>query len=78
MTLEQKIDALTEAVKLLAQTHGTRLTRKEVLDRMRMGKNGIPLLLSRGFPKPGPDGKWLLSDVIEWEMTPQIPPTTRR
>lgn len=78
MTLEHRIELLTQAVQHLAQIHGARLTRKEVLERMRMGKNGIPLLMSKGFPKPMPDGKWLLSEVIEWETSPQNLPTPHR
>jgi len=63
-----RLDALTSAVANLAKIHGARLTRAEVCERMGIHRNTLRTYLeSRGFPRPGRDGKWLLSEVIEWE-----------
>lgn len=67
--LERKIDALTEAVKALAQAQGARLTRNQMCDRLDVHRNTLAKRLAEpGFPQPGRDGKWLLSEVIEWEQ----------
>jgi predicted DNA-binding transcriptional regulator AlpA len=63
-----RLDALTAAVASLAKLHGARLTRADVCERLRIHRNTLRTYLKdRGFPKPSPDGKWLLSEVIEWE-----------
>lgn len=63
-----RLDALTAAVANLAKIHGARLTRAEVCARLGIHRNTLRAYLeSRGFPSPGRDGKWLLSEVIEWE-----------
>lgn len=68
--LERKIDALTEAIKLLAQMQGTRLTRDQMCARLDVHRNTLARRQrdEAGFPQPGSDGKWLLSEVIEWEL----------
>ena len=67
MTLEHRIELLTQAVQHLAQIHGARLTRKEVLERLRVSPNTLTKMVAEGrFPKPVA-GRWLLSEVIEWE-----------
>jgi hypothetical protein len=67
MTVEEKIDLLTRAVMNLAQVQGARLTRSEVCDRLRIHRNTLPRMMTQGFPKPDSTGKWLLSEVMEWE-----------
>jgi hypothetical protein len=67
--LIQRIDALTSAVCMLAQAQGTRLNKGDLCARLGIHRN---TLRQRGhgkdFPRPGPDGKWALSDVIAWEQ----------
>lgn len=63
-----RLDALTSAVANLAKIHGARLTRAEVCERLGIHRNTLRTYIeSRGFPAAGRDGKWLLSEVIEWE-----------
>lgn len=67
-TLERKIDALTDAFKLLAQAQGTRLNREQMCDRLGVHRNTLAKMSQEpGFPQPDRTGKWLLSEVIEWE-----------
>jgi transcriptional regulator with XRE-family HTH domain len=67
--LLQRIDALTSAVCLLAQAHGSRLSKAELATRMGVHRNTLRTRLQgKDFPKAGPDGKWALADVIAWEQ----------
>lgn len=67
--LLQRIDALTSAVCMLAQSHGTRLSKADLADRMGVHRNTLRMRMSgKDFPKAGPDGKWALADVIAWEQ----------
>ena len=66
--LERKIDAMAEAMKLMAQALGTRLNREQMCDRLGVHRNTLTKMAQApDFPKPDRTGKWLLSDVIEWE-----------
>ena len=62
---------LAELRRDLAELHrdrGSRLSRAEVCDRLRIHRNTLPTYIKeRGFPKPTRDGEWLLAEVIEWE-----------
>jgi predicted DNA-binding transcriptional regulator AlpA len=63
-----RLDALTFAVASLAKLHGARLTRADVCERLGIHRNTLRTYMDgRGFPRAGRDGKWLLSEVIEWE-----------
>lgn len=65
----ERIDQLTSAVQELTKHLGTRLTRAEVLERCQIHRNTLTRRQDeRGFPKPGADGKWLLSEIMEWEQ----------
>ena len=68
--LLEKFDQLVSAVIQMARVNGARLTREQLAARMGAHKNTIRNRMERdtGFPRPCADGKWLLSDVIEWEM----------
>lgn len=67
--LLQRIDALTKAVQHLAQTQGTRLTRDQLAQRLGCHRNTLRArVAAKGFPAPCADGKWLLSEIIEWEQ----------
>ena len=64
-----RIDALTSAVQHMAQVNGARLTKTQLADRIGCHRNTLRSRVSvKGFPKPCSDGKWLLSEVIEWEQ----------
>lgn len=63
-----RIDALTKAVLHMAQTTGSRLTRAQMCERLGVCGKTLTERLRRGaIPSPGADGKWLLSEVLEWE-----------
>lgn len=63
-----RIDALTKAVQHLAQVNGARVTKAQLADRMGCHRNTLRARISaKGFPQPCADGKWLLSEIIEWE-----------
>lgn len=67
--LLQRIDALTTAVLTMARMQGTRLDRAQMAERLGVHRNTLARRMTEpGFPRPGTDGKWLLSEVIEWEQ----------
>lgn len=64
----QRIEQLTTAVQSLTAMMGTRLSRKQLCERLGIHRNTLARRMTEpGFPLPGSDGKWLLSEVIEWE-----------
>lgn len=68
--LLERIDKMSSAMQLMASMLGTRLDRGQLADRMGVHRNTLAkrLATDRTFPRPGRDGKWLLSEVIEWEQ----------
>ncbi len=67
--LLDRIDSLTSAVLMLARIQGTRLTRAQLCERLGIHRNTLRTRSTeRGFPRPDVSGKWLLSEVIEWEI----------
>ncbi|MGH6628020.1 MAG: helix-turn-helix transcriptional regulator [Burkholderiaceae bacterium] len=63
-----RIDQLTSAVLTMARIQGTRLDRAQMAERLGIHRNTLARRMHEpGFPTPGRDGKWLLSEVIEWE-----------
>lgn len=68
--LIHRIELLTNAVQALSSQLGSRLTRAQLAERMGVHRNTIAKRIADPrFPKPGRDGKWLLSDIIEWERS---------
>lgn len=64
-----RIDALTKAVQHMAQVSGSRLTKAQLADRLGCHRNTLRSRIAvKGFPQPCSDGKWLLSEIIEWEQ----------
>jgi len=64
----QRLDSLTAAMTMFARLAGVRLTRGDVCERIGIHRNTLATYIaSKDFPTPGKDGKWLLSEVIEWE-----------
>lgn len=70
-----RIDALTESVRLMAAMLGTRLDRAQLCERMGIHRNTLAnrLAADSSFPRPGRDGKWLLSEIVDWEQHPPKP-----
>ena len=66
--LMQRIDALTSAVQFMATSMGQRLTRAQLGQRMNVHRNTLARIIKDPrFPTPDTTGKWLLSEIIEWE-----------
>lgn len=67
--LRRSVDELAASVTLMAKTLGTRLNRDQMCQRLDVHRNTLARKMQEpGFPQPGPDGKWLLSEVVEWEQ----------
>ncbi len=68
--MEAKIEVLTYAVQSLCLQLGGRLTRQQFAERMGVHRNTLSNMLARdrSMPRPGKDGKWLLSEVMDWEI----------
>ena len=67
--LLERIDKMTSAMQLMASMLGTRLDRGQLAERMGVHRNTLAkrLVTDKAFPRPGKDGKWLLSEIIDWE-----------
>jgi hypothetical protein len=66
--LSAVIKSNDNAIRQMMEAMGTRLTRKEILERLRISDAGLRLWIKQGkFPAADVDNKWLLSEVIEWE-----------
>lgn len=66
--LRAEVGALKEAVTLMARIKGERLTTAQVEERIGRTRQTIMAMVRRGdFPAPCKDGRWLLSDILEWE-----------
>jgi len=68
--LLQRLDSLTDAIQLLAQNMGTRLNREQFAHRLGIHRNTLSTRLQqdRSMPRPGADGRWLLSEIMQWEQ----------
>jgi len=67
--ITQRLDALTYAVQMMAMNTGKRLTRQDMCERLGIHRNTLlTRQRERGFPQPDINGKWLLSEVLEWEL----------
>ena len=66
--LLDRLDKLTSAFLLLARNTGARLTRADMCARLNICSKTLTARVRAGdVPTPGADGKWLLSEVVEWE-----------
>jgi len=65
-----EVRQLKSAVQFMASMLGTRLDRSQLAERMCVHRNTLAKRLSSdlSFPRPGKDGKWLLSEIIDWEQ----------
>lgn len=67
-TIADRLEALTFAVTALSRITGARLTRTEMCTRLGVSGKTLTDRVRRGVvPTPGRDGKWLLSELIQWE-----------
>ena len=61
----ERFDRLEQMIARLA---GERLTRAQMLKRLGVSSNTLTARVRNKLaPEPGSDGKWLLSEVLEWE-----------
>ena len=66
--MSDQVSALTEMVKLMARVKGERLTSAQVVERVGRTRQTITSMMRRGeFPEPCADGRWLVSEIMEWE-----------
>lgn len=68
--LLERIDRLASAVQLMAAMLGTRLDREQFAQRLGVHRNTLRarLAVDRTMPRPDRDGRWLLSEIVEWEQ----------
>ena len=69
-TILERMDKMASAMQLMAAMLGTRLDRDQLADRLGIHRNTLATRLKtdNSFPRPGTDGKWLLSQIVEWEQ----------
>lgn len=67
--LLDRLEKMASAMHLMASTLGTRLTRAQMAERLGVHRNTLTQRLASdsSLPRPGKDGRWLLSEVLEWE-----------
>lgn len=69
VALLEKFDKLANAFFTLAEQSGKRLTRAELCERLRIHRNTLSKRLEDPtFPRPDVNGKWLLSEVVRWDL----------
>lgn len=68
--LQSQVDTLVHAVKTLCIQNGGRLNRQQFADRLGIHRNTLVKFLARdrSMPRPGDDGKWMLTEIIDWEL----------
>jgi len=63
-----RLDRIEALLVRFARLRGDRLTRPEMCERLCVSSNTLTARVRRGeVPTPSKGGKWLLSEVIEWE-----------
>ena len=66
--IAQELADLRQTVAALVQAIGPRLTREQMCARRGCHRNTLASLIARGtVPRPDEQGKFLLSEVIEYE-----------
>jgi predicted DNA-binding transcriptional regulator AlpA len=76
MTGEQLILAELRSLRVdINRMQGTRLTNKTMAERLGVTTRTLYNRIQSGsVPHPGPDGTWLLAEVMEWEARTQSIP----
>lgn len=68
MSEDAILERFNQLERLIVRMAGERLTREEMCDRLRVSGKTLTDRVRRGVvPSPCTDGKWLLSEVLEWE-----------
>ena len=66
--ISMRLDQLTAAIVALTQMQGSRLSRADMCRRLDVTPKTLSKRIITGHvPRPGTDGKWLLSEVVEME-----------
>lgn len=67
-TIEEVRQELKGLREDLHRILGTRLNRDQFAERLRVSSRTLYSRIENGsVPHPGPDGRWLLADIMEWE-----------
>jgi hypothetical protein len=73
MSEDAILERLNRIEVLIARTHGNRLTRAEMCERLRVsGKTLTDRVRCHQVPPPFLDGTWLLFRVLEWEWLLEV------
>jgi len=66
--LRQDVRSLQSTIAVLCSQMGARLSREQMCDRYQISRNTLATRVKAGsIPRPGADGKWLLSELVEFE-----------
>ncbi len=67
--LAQQLERVHDVLRQLVANTGDRLTREDMLKRLKLkSRTTLSTYIKQGrIPRPGKDGKWLLSEVMESE-----------
>lgn len=64
----EELRSMRETINTLVRFIGPRLTREQLCQRLDISRNTLTKRIEQGqCPRPGKDGKWLLSEIVEWE-----------
>lgn len=68
--LSHAVQVLTATIQTLTAQTGSRIGRAALCERQGVHRNTLlrRLQTDASFPRPGPDGKWALADVVAWEL----------
>lgn len=67
--ITNQLKMLTDAVLLLTRQQGTRLSQADLCARFGVHRDTLARYRAdRAFPRPDKSGKWLLADIVKWEM----------
>lgn len=68
MSEDAILERFNRLEQLIARLAGERLTRDEMCKRLQVVSKTLTDRVRRGVvPSPCSDGKWLLSEILEWE-----------
>lgn len=66
--LRQDVRSLQATIAALCSQMGARISREQMCDRYQISRNTLATRVKAGtVPRPGTDGKWLLSELVEFE-----------
>jgi hypothetical protein len=77
MSEDAILERLNRIEVLIARTHGNRLTRTEMCERLRVSSKTLTERVREGqAPAPFLDGTWMLFRVLEWEWALEVQRTS--